>query len=190
VTGRSGVRINDDAGDRNLLKIKAYVFADRYLCPEFRRIVNNSFVDDLVNDTCILEFDELLPHTWEAHTSITSDRPILQFLVDFHCKRWKQCCEGNDSTASELPHAFVIRTMRKLHEQLIRQKQSFPKKLKRCYYEHALYHEKKACLSDHMKYNKEKDFGFFGKRLVCGNCSEDNDSGTVEESEDNDKQYN
>jgi hypothetical protein len=168
--------------------VKAYVFADRFVCPEFRRIVNKNFVNDMVYHIFVFDVENLLPCVQEAYASIPPDQPILQLLVDLNCDTWMQCCE--EGPVSEFPHAFVVRAMRRLHEKLVRKTENCPEELAHCYYEHASNDEKAACLSAHMEYDKGKDFGFFGKRFTCDPCSEADDLGTEQWSESENEQSN
>jgi hypothetical protein len=146
-------------------------------------MVHNNFVDGLKYTMASMGVYHLLPYAQKAYANIPLDRPILQLLVDFHCDTWTQCWENGPDTVNEHPHAFVGRAMRRLHEQLLRKTRGHPEKLPRCYYEHASDEEKKTCPSAHMDYDEEKDFGFFGKRVTCGECPGDDDSGPEQDSE-------
>ncbi|KAF1834986.1 hypothetical protein BDW02DRAFT_620594, partial [Decorospora gaudefroyi] len=163
-------RMVDTVNDRSLLKMKAYAFADRFLVPELRRMVNNSFVA-FTDLGCAAA---LLCYTQEAYATIPVDRPILQLLVDAHCERWTPCVEVHlPNMLAEYPHAFVVRALRRMHEKLLRTMRGLPEKWPRCYYEHASEEEKYTCRVWHREYDHEKGYGFFGTRYTCVTCAED-----------------
>lgn len=117
-------------------KIKAYVFADRFLVPVFRRAINNSLVETVFANACLTEADNILSWAQEAFPNIPPNRPLLQLIVDQHCKHWKDCCERPGSGLKQYPVAFLVRTMRRQSE-IIEAKNCRQSGGQRCYYEHA-----------------------------------------------------
>jgi hypothetical protein len=75
------------------MKIKAYAFADRFLAHEFRRTINNNVVEQMRLDGNFLEVSDILAMARIAFSSIPSDRPLWQSIVDSYCKFWKNWCE-------------------------------------------------------------------------------------------------
>lgn len=162
----------DDQNEKGhiLATLKAYIFADRFFFPEFRRAANNNFVDLIQSN--VVGAHDMLDLAKEAFANIPSNRPILQLIVDDHCAWWSQCCDNNTDLWMELPPAFLVRAMRRLQEKFHREKIDQKEKGGRCYLEHASDKEQKVCQYRHMQYDKEKDFGFFGERLTCSICSD------------------
>ncbi|CAO2658682.1 Nn.00g064050.m01.CDS01 [Neocucurbitaria sp. VM-36] len=146
-----------------LAKLKAYAFADRFLVPEFRRAVNNSLVDDIQEWKWMIPLSEMSGLAQEAFANIPSDRPILQFLVDKAGFGAAECYEAFGGSMDDLPRAFLQRLIRRLDEELRRERAHENESKSRCYYEHASKKEQEACRDLHMEYDEEKDFGFFGK---------------------------
>jgi len=146
------------------VEIKVYAFADRFLVPALQRAINNNIVDEIENGR-FLEAYDIVPLAKEAFSIIPSDRPMLQLLVDYHCDRWRSCCEQS-SPFPGLPYAFLARAMRRFSEMLQEKKQGHPVQ-DRCYYEHTDEAEAAKCGKLHMQYDKEKDFGTFGEEVIC-----------------------
>ncbi|KAF1849865.1 uncharacterized protein K460DRAFT_411672 [Cucurbitaria berberidis CBS 394.84] len=169
-------RIFDSPIEGHMAKLKSYAFAERFLVPEFRKAVNENLVDDISKEGYYIEVHQMLELVQEAFTTIPLDRPILQLLVDVHCSLWTQCCEDDTISVNKLPRAFLVRAMRTLHEELRWERESADEKKVYCYYEHASDEEQKACPNQHMKYDAERDFGFFEERVTCYNCSGYEDS--------------
>jgi hypothetical protein len=119
-------------------------------------------------DGRFLEISNIQPIIKEAFEIIPADRVILQFLVDTHYNTWTTCCEESGPLPA-FPYAFVVRAMRRFSE--ILEEERSQTTIKTCYY---YEHVDKAALVDcgrlHMRYDAEKDFGFFGKRVHCENC--------------------
>ncbi|KAH4037024.1 hypothetical protein HBI25_055030 [Parastagonospora nodorum] len=151
------------------IKIKAYAFADRFLAPEFRRTVNNNVMEQMRLDHNFLEVSDILAMARIAFSSIPSDRPLLQLIVDEHCTFWKNCCE-EPSRLTDFPPAFLARVTRRLCELLEDQICLQSSSGEWCYFEHADEAEMVACGKLHMQYDEEKDMGFFGKKILCENC--------------------
>ena len=150
-------------------RIKAYVFADRFLAPEFRRTINNNVVVDIEFCSIFPEVSEILAMARIAFSSIPSNRPLLQLLVDQHCTFWKNCCE-EPSRLTDFPPAFLARVTRRLCELLEDQCCRQSSSGERCYFEHADEAEIAACGKLHMQYDEEKDMGSFGEKIRCKNC--------------------
>jgi len=102
----------------------------------------------------------------EADKNNPSDRQIYQYLVDEHCNSSRICCEGlySDDVA-KFPPKFTIRALRRFNEMLTEEQTGRTKKA-RCYEEH-VDEEATDCGKLHMRYDVEKDFGFFGEEVRC-----------------------
>lgn len=132
----------------------------------FQRAINKHVVEDL-RDFLFVEVGEMVVLAEEAFKNIPLNRPILQCLVDYHCKYWRNCCEDHfaeDREVSELPHKFIIRAMRRFNEMLTEEQTGHTDKI-RCYMEHTDEKETTECGKLHMRYDEKKDFGFFGSTL-------------------------
>jgi hypothetical protein len=83
------------------------------------------------------------------------------------------------------PPSFVMRSMRRLSETLQLEKQGRGEEAKnRCYYENADEINHDGRQKERMKYDKEKNFGVFGKAVLCDDCySSDPSSSQGSESE-------
>jgi len=160
--------LGEHSDNSDVAKIQAYAFADRFMIPTFRRVVNNNFVDN-IGGSQPLEVYNMLPLAKEAFKTLPSNRPILQYLVDLHCKLWTNCCEDDPESVKELPPAFTLRAMRRLKEMLQEEKYTELDKT-RCYYEHTDDAEASACGKPHMRYDEEKEYGVFGRTIRCGWC--------------------
>ncbi|KAH4412453.1 hypothetical protein HBH92_112180 [Parastagonospora nodorum] len=149
-------------------QIKAYAFADRFLAHEFRRTINNNVAEQMrLKDNFLVS--DILAMARIAFSSIPSDRPLLQLIVDEHCTFWKNCCE-EPSRLTDFPPAFLARVTRRLCELLEDQICLQSSSGEWCYFEHADEAEMVACGKLHMQYDEEKDIGFFGKKILCENC--------------------
>jgi hypothetical protein len=141
---------------------------DRFLIPALQHAINNIIVDEIEVGPVLLEVSVVQKFVKEAFEIILADRVILQFLVDTHCDTWTSCCEET-GPLPVFPYAFVVRAMRRFGE-ILQEERSQTTIMTRCYYKHV----DKAALADcgrlHMRYDAEKDFGFFGKRVHCANC--------------------
>jgi hypothetical protein len=142
-----------------LLCIKAYAFADRFCVSGFQKTVNIVVVTK--EHESILMLENTLPVVNYAFAYIPAERPILQYLVDYFCTRWREHLDLPEEIDMQksLPNAFTMRSMRRFSE-MLRQ----PEKAKmsnNCYLEHASNAEKKKCKQKHMKYHEEREFGYF-----------------------------
>jgi len=97
---------------------------------------------------------------------------MVQYFVDEHCLQWSNCCEDSAEDLANFPHAFTTRAMRRLSEMIDEANCDYPLPF-RCYVEHADEPEAAACKGAHMKYDKEKDFGFFHNMILCKVCEWD-----------------
>ncbi|KAF1955468.1 hypothetical protein CC80DRAFT_415410, partial [Byssothecium circinans] len=151
--------VNKDGLHVVLPLAKAYALGDRIMAPVFRRAVNSQFItncEDRLLHTCSV-YEVAI---W-AFNNIPADRPILQFLADFHCKRWYP---GGDRVEEarlydELPPSFLLRGFRKAKER------PFAAFGNRCYIEHESVAEKNKCWARknvmHMVYNSQLDLAEF-----------------------------
>ncbi|KAF2127077.1 hypothetical protein P153DRAFT_432919 [Dothidotthia symphoricarpi CBS 119687] len=125
---------------RQLARIKAYTFGDRFLCLEFAKAVRNSLVDHLVTQS---PYYDVVIH---AFTNLPPENPILRLLVDCHCHVFEEYMDLDESEQlqkrDQLPHAFLIRVMLKYSRILA----GAYEELDRCdYHEHGSEEEKQEC---------------------------------------------
>ncbi|KAF1955497.1 hypothetical protein CC80DRAFT_474241 [Byssothecium circinans] len=107
--------LQDDCAEHNrlidMLQIKTYIFADRFLIPGFRCALHNSMADVLVRvgnppyyDMIIYAFDNLPPKS-----------KMLSLLVRMHCEFWNPALDkdfkGELRRRAELPYEFLMRSM-------------------------------------------------------------------------------
>ncbi|KAL6158920.1 hypothetical protein ACJQWK_03387 [Exserohilum turcicum] len=156
-------------------KLRAYIFADRFQIPSFGQAVHNNLVQELQDQSLAICEEYNLSLITEAYDGLPTESPILQLLVDTLCEKRKACAHQGPDDINKLPPAFLARVVRNmLHSQHHRQQKQVAMKY-RCYYEHATEMSLRACNTrkTHMKFNHEKEFGFFG---LCGYCEESNTS--------------
>jgi hypothetical protein len=157
-------------------------------------VINVAIVDELRGDLFI-EASDMLPVAQEAFATIPADRPFLQLLVNTHCNLWSACCEDDSKAVAQLPHAFVVPAMRRLSQKLLLQ--TTKRKTEEntwCYYEHADEVNYDGYQEEHMRYDREKDFGSFGKDVLRGQSggacfSSDSSSSVDSEDESSDKDW-
>lgn len=119
-------------------RIKAIVFADRFLVPGFRKAVKI----DLVDRTCVYESNCCYPGIIYAFEHLRSDDPLLDFLVDVQCA-FLDAERDKAYLRSELPNEFLIRVM--LRYSKVLQKPEL-QVLDWCsYHEHGFDEEKRVC---------------------------------------------
>lgn len=139
--------------------IKAYIFADRFLIPDFRHAINVAIVDEVpgamgtvyeVVDSMKLAFDK-----------IAADSPILQLLVNQCCLEW--AFEDYDyyptTLLSKLPAAFNSRVIIRMWE-LRRWASAASEHDKACYLERHVecLDEREACGKLHAEYWAEEEY--------------------------------
>lgn len=135
-----------------MAKVKACVFGDRFLVPEFRRAANNNFVTSskFVNT---LELFEVVVY---AYDNLPEDITLLEFLVDTHCQSWKvwdECLDVN-GFHRRLPRGFLFRAMTRYSRLSC---DPFKRLKMSCYVEHTSDEERKECEKSgkvvHLKYS-------------------------------------
>jgi hypothetical protein len=141
------------------------------MVPNFRRAMNNTLVDYLDDVTGY----DLVPIIKEAYANIPADRPFLEFLVDRYCQYQLSCVRHDLAMIHQLPHTFLIRTLRCMSEIHSGNVKARIHLYARCYREHATKKEKKECPKAHMKYCSKTGYGYFSKWTNCARCKEEND---------------
>ncbi|KAJ4324390.1 hypothetical protein N0V94_001287 [Neodidymelliopsis sp. IMI 364377] len=91
-----------------MLRLKLYVFADRFVVPLLREQLNRAIVNDYDSDCPALEEYETVNYAF--HNLPPSD-PLLDLIVDRYFMVWRlDLDEGEDEEAYEtLPHEFLLR---------------------------------------------------------------------------------
>lgn len=91
-----------------MLRLKLYVFADRFVVPALRAQLNRAIVNDYDSDCPALEEYETITY---AFHNLPSTDPILDLMVDRYFMVWRlDLDEGEDEEAYEtLPHDFLLR---------------------------------------------------------------------------------
>jgi hypothetical protein len=94
-----------------ILVIKTYVFADRFLVPTFRCAIYNHFAASLIKD-CIPPYYEVIIFAFE---NLTEKSAMLDLLVGIHCAFWDESCDtesnGELELRKDLPTDFLLRVM-------------------------------------------------------------------------------
>jgi len=95
--------------EADLVMLKVYVFADKYLVPDLRRATCKVFVD-CDNMGCMSSQDRYQLAKY-SFSNIPANRPILQYIVDEHCSVWREWADGVDEekTFQELTpgHSYI-----------------------------------------------------------------------------------
>jgi hypothetical protein len=91
-----------------LLRLKLYVFADRFVVPSLREQLNRAIVNDYDSDCPALEEYETINYAF--HNLPLTD-PLLDLFVDRYFMVWRlDLDEGEDEEVYEtLPHEFLLR---------------------------------------------------------------------------------
>ncbi|KAJ4994280.1 snare domain-containing protein [Stagonosporopsis vannaccii] len=91
-----------------MLRLKLYVFADRFVVPKLRQQLNRAIVNDYDSDCPALEEYETITY---AFLNLPSTDPILDLIVDRYFMVWRlDLDEGEDEEAYDtLPHEFLLR---------------------------------------------------------------------------------
>ncbi|KAH6639456.1 hypothetical protein C7974DRAFT_131865 [Boeremia exigua] len=91
-----------------MLRLKLYVFADRFVVPRLREQLNRAIVNDYDSDCPALEEYETITY---AFYNLPSTDPILDLIVDRYFMVWRlDLDEGEEDEAYELlPHEFLLR---------------------------------------------------------------------------------
>ncbi|KAH3964080.1 hypothetical protein HBI73_034740 [Parastagonospora nodorum] len=152
--------------------IQAYIFADRFLVPIFRRVINDKIIDYF--DGGGMYDIYRIPETGiEAFSNIPADRPVLQFLVDHYCEFWDGCCHVEQFDPTKASPAFLARLVRRFSDMLVEErhgKENENEAKVRCYYEHADEEETTDCGKQHMQYDGSRGIGVFHGGMPCPQC--------------------
>ncbi|KAF2256677.1 hypothetical protein BU26DRAFT_412709, partial [Trematosphaeria pertusa] len=102
----------------NLLKIKLYVFADRFLAPCLRKLLNRAIVSNVRDGSCS-------PSIWTiiyAFENLQATDPVLNYLVDARCTSDGTLYDSTEEKEmyGELPHEFLVRYMERSTEMRVR----------------------------------------------------------------------
>lgn len=91
-----------------MLRLKLYVFADRFIVPLLRQQLNRAIVNDYDSDCPALEEYETITYAFQ---NLPSTDPLLDLIVDRYFMVWRlDLDEGEDEEAYEnLPHEFLLR---------------------------------------------------------------------------------
>lgn len=91
-----------------VLRLKLYVFADRFIVPTLRKQLNHVIVNDYDSDCPRLEEYETITYVFN---NLPSTDPILDLVVDRYFMVWSlDLDEGEDEDAYDtLPHQFLLR---------------------------------------------------------------------------------
>ena len=135
--------------------VRAYVFGDRFLAPEFRRAVNNASVKHTPRGASFFYEDGCFSVAY-AFENIQPSSVLLQHLVDMYCTAWNEDIDDfNPQTFDDLPNSFIRRVIQRLKCYCRHTEE------KRCYLEHASEQEKKKCLALHIEYDEDDEIAFF-----------------------------
>lgn len=152
--------------------IDAYVFGDRYIALEFRRVIHE-VLDSHLNEYYIWGVDSVLSIA-TAYLNIPLHLPIRQQLVDLYCDDWDDGLERDGEwgigpafssrVQKRMPAAFLVHIMKRLHELRCGKTHEMyhdetPKS--RCYIDHTSDADKEDCDGLHMRYDEEDDYGYF-----------------------------
>jgi hypothetical protein len=91
-----------------MLRLKLYVFADRFIVPLLREQLNRAIVNDYDSDCPCLEEYETITYVFN---NLPPNDPILDLIVDRYFMVWRlDLDEGEDEDAyNNLPHEFLLR---------------------------------------------------------------------------------
>jgi hypothetical protein len=94
-----------------MLILKTYVFADRFLIPKFRCAIYNYLAASLTKDAIPPYYEVII----FAFGNLTEKSPMLDLLVGLHCAFWDENCDtesnGELELRKELPVDFFLRVM-------------------------------------------------------------------------------
>ncbi|KAF2662317.1 hypothetical protein K491DRAFT_673381 [Lophiostoma macrostomum CBS 122681] len=127
----------------NMLKMKTYVFADRFQVPALRKALQREIASP--NIDCAPSFDMII----YAFENLREGDPILLFLVDSTCMFWNPFQSSNEEKAmlSRLPHDYLAMAFTRYGRLVMTQWGNAPRKLGDVcqYHEHESVDEKQAC---------------------------------------------
>lgn len=97
----------------DLVKIKLYHFADRFLVKELQTAMNWDIVNDNSNG-----YGFSWPTITYAFNNLRSEDPLLDYYVHVQCRYWGRTREESPEQKQfqELPHDFLVRYMFKMGE--------------------------------------------------------------------------
>lgn len=96
---------------KQLARIKACEFGDRFLAHAFRAVSESALVDDLVVANRAPYYDSIM----YAHQHLRTNSPVLKAMVDAHCYGFIEQSDternGELKLRSQLPHEFLVNVM-------------------------------------------------------------------------------
>lgn len=94
-----------------ILVMKTYVFADRFLVPKLRCAIYNYFAASLTKDSIPPYYEAII----YAFNNLTEKSAMLDLLVGLHCAFWDESCDtesnGEVDMRKDLPIDFLLRVM-------------------------------------------------------------------------------
>lgn len=131
-----------------MLRLKLYVFADRFVVPLLREQLNRAIVNEYDSDCPALEEYEAITY---AFSNLPSTDPMLDLIVDRYFMVWRlDLDEGEEEEAyGTLPHEFLLRFYKRVgkwrRDDLQNSHQLF--NMNFCsYHEHKTEQEKAECV--------------------------------------------
>jgi hypothetical protein len=161
VTGLFGIAgiVDSDSHKRitinHFLSVKSYVFGDRFMALNFKRIARNHHID-LKSESA-----PWYKHAIYAFANLQGDDPFLAYLVDMHCICWYPEVDETDEveTRAELPNLFLVRVMLRSHELKDIPATKLKRDLNLCtsYHDHESDKERQECPSYKSEQKKKED---------------------------------
>ncbi|CAN9369243.1 unnamed protein product [Alternaria alternata] len=92
----------------DMMLLKAYVFANRFLIADYERIVHNLFIDHIFDCECAMYKQIIF-----AYENLPKDSLILEPMVETQCLYWSTTLDNEVETQSrlDLPKEFFIQVM-------------------------------------------------------------------------------
>lgn len=141
--------------------IKAYIFADGFLTPDFGCLVNDRAVEAMSEDDFANAHARVI--FCHAFANIPANRVTLQAIVEHYVSVGD--IEAFSLTAlSKLPCEMrrrVLLRFREFRTTKEHKKVNMREKAERCYLEHSTDEEKEYCYKSHMRYDTDEDLGVF-----------------------------
>ena len=102
----------------NLLKIKLYFFATRFLVPRLRKLLNRAIVSNVRDGSCSPSIRTII----YAFGNLHATDPVLDYLVDARCTSDGTLHDSAEEKEmyGQLPHAFLVRYMERSTEIRVR----------------------------------------------------------------------
>jgi hypothetical protein len=103
--------------------LKAYILGDRLLAHKFRADTWNTWATDFYQNGYPIDTTTFYHLTCFAYDNIPATSVVLQFFVDTSCDDWENVEYKPDVLLAQkqLPHAFLLRVMRR-HGELLAEK--------------------------------------------------------------------